>query len=149
MFLQPFSISDIRIAKAIAELVKPGESLPMRLAGQTTTAELLMTAPWHDADVPRDKPRYDAKFPCNASPTNCLVAEINEFKPTLQNKSKCVEDRRSPRGSSSIVSRTCTSWVMSATTTTTAGIKSSSGSSTEGTHMHARWGSGMIGRVSK
>jgi len=45
-------------------------------------------------DVPLDEPRYDSKFSGDVSSKGCIVDKINEFRLTLKDPSKSVEDRR-------------------------------------------------------
>ncbi len=52
------------------------------------------TAPWHYVDVPLDEPRYDAKFSGDVSSKGCVVDRVNEFRLTVKDTSKSVEDRR-------------------------------------------------------
>ena len=80
---------------AIAELLDPGESL----ADASTWADenrrrLPKTAPWHYVDVPLDEPKYDSKWSADDPKKGCVVDKINEFKATLKDKTKSVEDRR-------------------------------------------------------
>lgn len=83
-------------AKAgIAALLEPGESL----ADASTWADenrgkFPKTSPWHYVDVPLDEPRYDAKFSGDVAEKGCVVDKINEFRETLKDPSKSVEDRR-------------------------------------------------------
>ena len=80
---------------AIAELLEPGESLAdASLWADENRGRLPKTAPWHYVDVPLDEPRYDAKFSGDVSTKGCVVDKINEFKLTLKDTSKSVEDRR-------------------------------------------------------
>ena len=80
---------------AIAELLKPGETL----ADASTWADehrsqLPKTAPWHYVDVPLYEPNYDAQWSADAPKKGCVVDKINEFRKTLKDESKSVEDRR-------------------------------------------------------
>jgi nuclease S1 len=80
---------------AITAILEPGESL----ADASTWADenrgsLPRTAPWHYVDVPLDEPRYDPKFSGDVSSKGCVVDKINEFRLTLKDPSKSVEDRR-------------------------------------------------------
>ncbi len=77
---------------AIAELLSPGESL----ADASTWADehrrqLPRTAPWH---YPLDEPKHDSKWSADDPKHGCVVDKINEFRMTLKDKSKSVEDRR-------------------------------------------------------
>jgi nuclease S1 len=80
---------------AIAELLEPGESLAdASLWADENRGRLPKTAPWHYVDVPLDEPRYDARFSGDVSTKGCVVDKINEFRLTVKDKSKSVEDRR-------------------------------------------------------
>jgi nuclease S1 len=80
---------------AIAELLEPGESLAdASLWADENRRKLPKTAPWHYVDVPLDEPQYDARFSGDVSSKGCVVEKINEFRATLQDKSRSVEDRR-------------------------------------------------------
>ncbi len=106
---------------AIAELLVPGESLAdASLWADEYRGRLPKTAPWHYVDVPLDEPRYDAGFSGDVSTKGCVVAKINEFRLAVRDKSKSIEDRRLPCGSSSIGPRICTSPATLATITTRA-----------------------------
>jgi nuclease S1 len=80
---------------AIAELLEPGESL-----GDASTwadenrGRLRKTAPWHYVDVPLDEPKYDKKWSADDPKKGCVVDKINEFRATLKDKTKTVEERR-------------------------------------------------------
>jgi hypothetical protein len=45
-------------------------------------------------DVPLDEPKYDAKWSADDPKKGCVVDKIKEFKATLKDKSKSVEERR-------------------------------------------------------
>ncbi len=83
-------------AKAgIKELLDEGESI----ADASTWADehrrdLPETAPWHYVDVPLDEPKYDAKWSANDPKKGFVVDKIKEFRRTLQDPTKSVEDRR-------------------------------------------------------
>ena len=84
-----------RAKAAIVALLEPGESL----ADASTWADenrgkLPKTGPWHYVDVPLDEPRYDAKFSGDVADKGCVVDKIKEFRETLKDPSKSVEDRR-------------------------------------------------------
>jgi S1/P1 Nuclease len=51
------------------------------------------TAPWHYVDVPLDEPKYDKKWSADDPKKGCVVDKINEFRKTLKDKTKSVEDR--------------------------------------------------------
>jgi len=80
---------------AIVALLEPGESL-----GDASTwadenrRRLPKTAPWHYVDVPLDEPRYDARFSGDVSTNGCIVDKIHEFRATLKDPSRSIEDRR-------------------------------------------------------
>jgi nuclease S1 len=80
---------------AIAALLDEGESI----ADASTWADenrrrLPKTAPWHYVDVPLDEPRYDRKWSADDPKKGCVVDKIHEFKATLRDPSKSLEDRR-------------------------------------------------------
>jgi nuclease S1 len=80
---------------AIAELLEPGESL----ADASTWADenrrrLPKTAPWHYVDVPLDEPRYDRRFSADVPQKGCIVDKIREFRATLKDPARSIEDRR-------------------------------------------------------
>ena len=80
---------------AITELLGPGETL----ADASTWADenrrrLPKTAPWHYVDVPLDEPRYDAKWSADDSKHGCVVNKIKEFRATLKDPKRSIEDRR-------------------------------------------------------
>ena len=73
----------------------PGETI----ADASTWADehrrqLPKTAPWHYVDVPLDEPGYDSKWSADDPKHGCVVDKINEFRATLKDKTKSVEDRR-------------------------------------------------------
>lgn len=79
----------------IAELPDPGETI----ADASTWADehrrqLPKTAPWHYVDVPLDEPGYNSKWSADDPKHGCVVDKINEFRATLKDPSKSVEDRR-------------------------------------------------------
>jgi nuclease S1 len=80
---------------AIAELLEPGETL----ADASTWADehrrqLPKTAPWHYVDVPLDEPAYDSKWSKDDPKHGCVVDKINEFRKTLKDRTKTVDERR-------------------------------------------------------
>ena len=83
-------------AKAgIKALLEEGESL----ADASTWADenrrkLPKTAPWHYIDIPLDEEKYDAKWSADDPKKGCVVAKIDEFRKTLKDPTKSVEDRR-------------------------------------------------------
>ncbi len=83
-------------AKAgIKALLNEGESI----ADASTWADehrrdLPETAPWHYVDVPLDEPRYDAKWSANDPAKGFVVDKINEFRKTLKDPTRKLEDRR-------------------------------------------------------
>ena len=80
---------------AIAELLDPGESIADASTwGDENRRRLPRTAPWHYVDVPLDEPRYDSKWSADDPKKGCVVDKINEFKKTLKDKTKTVDERR-------------------------------------------------------
>ncbi len=80
---------------AIAALLEKGESLAdASLWADQNRRRLPETAPWHYVDVPLDEPRYDSKWSADDPQHGCLVDKINEFRKTLKDTSKSIEDRR-------------------------------------------------------
>jgi hypothetical protein len=78
---------------AIAELLEPGQSLAdASTSANEVRGRMRQTAPWHSVDVPLDEPKYDRRF--SGKKIGCVVDKINEFKLTLKDKTKSVEDRR-------------------------------------------------------
>jgi nuclease S1 len=80
---------------APAELLEPNETI----ADASTWADSYRsqhreTGPWHYVDVPLDEPTYDSKWSADDPKKGCVVDKINEFKATLKDKTKSVEDRR-------------------------------------------------------
>jgi hypothetical protein len=81
--------------EAVEALLDEGETL----ADASTWADehrgrLPKTAPWHYVDVPLDGPRYAARFSGDVWTKGCIVDKIHEFKATLKDSSRSVEDRR-------------------------------------------------------
>jgi nuclease S1 len=84
-----------RAKAAIAAVLEPGESLADASAwADENRGRLPKTAPWHYVDVPLDEPRYDPKFSGDVLTKGCVVDKINEFRLTLKDPSKSVDDRR-------------------------------------------------------
>jgi nuclease S1 len=80
---------------AIVALLEPGESLAdASLWADENRGRLPKTAPWHYVDVPLGEPNYDPKFSGDVPSKGCVVDKINEFKLTVKDLSKPVEDRR-------------------------------------------------------
>jgi hypothetical protein len=80
---------------AVAALLEQGETM----ADASTWADehvrdVRGSGPWHYVDVPLDEPRYDAKFSGEVPEKGCIVAKINEFKKTLKDPAKSIEERR-------------------------------------------------------
>ncbi len=80
---------------AVAALLEEAETM----ADASTWAdehlgELPKTSPWHYVDVPLDEPKYDAKFSGDVPEKGCIVAKIDEFKKTLKDPAKSIEERR-------------------------------------------------------
>ncbi len=80
---------------AIAALLEKGESLAdASLWADQNRRRLPETAPWHYVDVPLDEPRYDSKWSADNPEHGCVVDKINEFRKTLKDTTKSIEDRR-------------------------------------------------------
>jgi hypothetical protein len=78
---------------AVTELLEPGESLAKASTwADEVRGHMRKTVPWHYVDVPLDESKYDAKY--SGPKIDCVVDKINEFRLTLKDKSKSVEDRR-------------------------------------------------------
>jgi nuclease S1 len=80
---------------AIAALLDESESI----ADASTWADenrrsLPKTAPWHYVDVPLDEAKYDPKWSEDDPKHGCVVDKINEFKATLKNPNKTVDEKR-------------------------------------------------------
>jgi hypothetical protein len=76
--------------EAVKALLAEGESL----ADCSTWADIRESAPWHYVDVPLDEPKYDARFSAPDAKHGCIVEKIKEFKTTVKDTTKSVEDRR-------------------------------------------------------
>jgi hypothetical protein len=80
---------------AIAELLEPGESLADASTwADENRARLPKTAPWHYVDVPLDQPRYDSRFSGDIASKGCIVDKIHEFKATVKDPTRSIDDRR-------------------------------------------------------
>jgi cell division protein FtsB len=80
---------------AIAALLDEGESI----ADASTCADenqrrLPKTAPWHYVDVRLDEARYDSEWSADDPKKGFVVDKINEFRATLKDPKRSVEDRR-------------------------------------------------------
>jgi nuclease S1 len=80
---------------AVAALLEPGETM----ADASTWADEHLrdvrgSGPWHYVDVPLDEPKYDAKFSGEVPEKGCIVAKIKEFRMTLKDPAKSIEQRR-------------------------------------------------------
>ncbi len=80
---------------AIAALLEEGENI----ADASTWADenqgrLPRTAPWHYVDVPLDQAKYDSRFSGDVPEKGCIVDKIHEFRKTLKDPSRSVEERR-------------------------------------------------------
>ena len=100
-------------------------------------------------DVPLDEPRYDARFSGDVSTKGCVVDKINEFRLTLKDPTKSVEDRR-------FALRFLIHCVEDLHQPCHVGDNHDKGGNQtqvrffdRGTNMHALWDTGMIERVSK
>ena len=134
--------------KAVAALLDEGESI----ADSSTWAdehlsELPKTGPWHYVDVPLDQPRYDAKFSGDVPEKGCIVAKINEFKATLKDPKRSIEDRR-------LALRFLIHLIEDLHMPLHVGDNHDKGGNNtqvrffdDGTNMHRLWDSGMIMRV--
>ena len=81
--------------EAIKAILPDGESM----AGASTWADenrrrLPKTAPWHYVDVPLDEPAYNPKWSADDSKKGCVVDKIAEFRLTLKDTTKSLDDRR-------------------------------------------------------
>jgi len=135
---------------AIEVLLEPGETL----ADASTWADenrrrLPKTAPWHYVDVPLDEPKYDAKWSADDPKKGCVVDKINEFRKTLKDKTKTVEERR-------FALRFLIHCVGDLHMPMNVGDNHDRGGNDtqvrfydKGTNMHSLWDSGMIERVGK
>jgi hypothetical protein len=83
-------------AKAgIKALLEQGESLvDASTWADEHRRQLPKTAPWHYVDVPSDESKYDQKWSADDPNKGCVVDKINEFRKTLKDTTKSVEDRR-------------------------------------------------------
>jgi hypothetical protein len=84
-----------RARDALAEPLDPNETI----ADASTWADehrrqLPKAAPWHYVDVPLDEPANDKRWSADDPKHGCVVDKINEFRATLKDKTKSVEDRR-------------------------------------------------------
>jgi hypothetical protein len=80
---------------AVAALLEPGESLAdASLWADENRRRLPKTAPWHYVDVPLDESKYDPKWSADDPNKGCIVDKINEFKLTVKDASKSIDDRR-------------------------------------------------------
>ena len=100
-------------------------------------------------DVPLDEPRYDSKWSADDPRHGCLVDKINEFRKTLKDRSKPVEERR-------FALRFLIHLVEDMHQPCHVGDnRDRGGNDTQvrfydrGTNMHALWESGIIERVSR
>jgi hypothetical protein len=138
-------------AKAgIAALLAEGESI----ADASTWADeqrrdLPETAPWHYVDVPLDEPKYDPKWSGDDPKKGCVVAKINEFRATLEDPNKTVEEKR-------FALRFLIHCIEDMHMPMHVGDNFDRGGNDtqvsffdEGTNMHSLWDGGMIRRVSE
>lgn len=56
--------------------------------------QLPKTTPWHYVDVPLDQPDYDSKWSADDPKKGCVVEKLQEFRKTVNDPSKSLEDRR-------------------------------------------------------
>jgi hypothetical protein len=81
--------------EAVKAMLDEGETLADgSLWADGHRRQLPKTAPWHYVDVPLDEPRYHARFSGDVPEKGCVVAKIHEFKATMKDPSRSVEDRR-------------------------------------------------------
>src|SRR5215475_8409685 len=81
--------------EAVKALLPQGESLTDASTwADDYRSQHRKTAPWHYVDVPLDEPRYDPKWSADDSNHGCVVDKINEFRATLKDTSKPIEERR-------------------------------------------------------
>ena len=118
------------------------------LGRSRTAGRLPKTAPWHYVDVPLDEPEYDSKWSADDPKNGCVVDKINEFRTTLKDKTKSVEDRR-------FALRFLIHCVEDMHMPMHVGDNHDRGGNDtqvqffdRGTNMHSLWDSGMIERVS-
>jgi nuclease S1 len=132
----------------IKALLDEGESI----ADASTWAdehrrELRETPPWHYVDVPLDEPKYDAKWAGKDPKKGLVVEKIKEFRKTLQDPTKSVEDRR-------FALRFLIHCVedmhmpMHVDNHDRGGNDTQVGFFDQGTNMHSLWDGGMIQRMS-
>jgi len=81
--------------ESVKALLDEGETL----ADASTWAdehkrEIRGSAPWHYVDVPLDELRYDARFSGPGAKQGCIVQKIREFRATLKDPTRSVEERR-------------------------------------------------------
>jgi len=80
---------------AVVALLEPGESLAnASLWADENRGRLPKTAPWHYMDDPLDAPKYDARFSADVPSKGCVVDKIDEFKVTVKDSSRSVDERR-------------------------------------------------------
>jgi len=84
-----------RAKAAIAELLAPGESLAdASLWADDYRGQHRNTAPWHYVDVPLDEAKYDSRWSADDPKHGCIVDKVAEFRATMNDKTKSVDDRR-------------------------------------------------------
>jgi hypothetical protein len=135
---------------AVAAILEPGESLAdASLWADEVRNRMRHTAPWHYVDVPLDEPRYDKKWSADDSKHGCVVDKINEFRLTVRDKSKTLEERR-------IALRFLIHCVEDLHMPMHVGDNHDRGGNDtqirfydRGMNMHSLWDSGMIERVSR
>ena len=81
--------------KAVAALLEEAETI----ADASTWADehvrdIPKSGPWHYVDVPLDEPKYNVKFSGEVPEKGCIVEKIKEFKKTLNDRAKPIEERR-------------------------------------------------------
>jgi hypothetical protein len=76
-------------------ILEPGESLADASLWADEVRIRMPHAPrWHYVDVPLDKPKYDRKRSADDSEHGCVVDKINEFRLTVRDKRKTLEEQR-------------------------------------------------------
>jgi nuclease S1 len=83
-------------AKAeLAKLLAPGESIAnASVWADEQRRERPKSAPWHYVDVPLDEPRYHSLFAGDTPERGYVVDKIHDFKVTVNDSSRTLEDRR-------------------------------------------------------
>jgi hypothetical protein len=81
--------------EAIKALLNEGETLvDASTWADQHRRERPKTAPWHYVEVPLDEPAYDSKWSADEPKKGCVVDKIAEFRATLKDTTKTVEEKR-------------------------------------------------------